>query len=160
MCGRYTVTTPIEQIADLFEVSRGGQDDQLPLPEMSPRYNLAPTQEAPVVRVLEPGGRFAVYEQMRTGEGPLTYPLPWAEDESSSFVERRERYADLLATAGFVVERDEDRTAANAPPGPPAPGALTPAALFGPGFGERIRNNLDAAAAGTLSAVLMVARAV
>lgn len=113
-----------------------------------------------VRRVLEPGGRFAVYEQMRTGDGELVYPLPWADDESSSFVDTRQRYVELLERAGFSVEHDEDRTAANAASGPPPPGALSPAELFGPGFGERLGNNIAAAMAGTLSAVLMVARAV
>ena len=61
--------------------------------------------------MLEPDGLFAVYEQMRVGEGDLTYPLPWAQDESSSFVETREGYAELLTAAGFRVEVDEDRTA-------------------------------------------------
>src|SRR5215213_7001759 len=81
---------------------------------------------ADVRRVLEPDGRFAVYEQMRVGDGDLTYPLPWADDESSSFVETRERYAELLRSAGFEIEREEDRTADVAAVGPPAPGALTP----------------------------------
>ena len=40
-----------------------------------------------VRRVLEPGGRFAVFDQMRTGDGALPYPMPWAEDRRSSFVE-------------------------------------------------------------------------
>ena len=31
---------------------------------------------AEVHRVLRPGGRFALYEQVRTGEGELPYPLP------------------------------------------------------------------------------------
>ena len=114
---------------------------------------------AEVRRVLEPGGRFAVYEQMRIGDGDLVYPLPWAEDEASSFVETRDRYAELLEGAGFVVEHEEDRTAANAAAGPPPPGALSPGTLFGPGFGERLGNNIAAAMAGTLGAVLMVARA-
>jgi len=48
MCGRYTVTSSGETIADLFDLS---EVPQLPL-----RYNLAPTQEAPVVRVAWPGG--------------------------------------------------------------------------------------------------------
>jgi SAM-dependent methyltransferase len=113
-----------------------------------------------VRRVLEPDGRFAVYEQMRVGDGDLTYPLPWAEDDSSSFVERRDRYVELLRTAGFQIEMDEDRTAAVAAGGPPAAGALTPAVLFGPGFAERIRNNLAATAAGILGSVLIVARGV
>lgn len=115
---------------------------------------------AEVRRVLEPGGLFAVYEQMRTGDGELVYPLPWADDEASSFVETRQRYAELLDSAGFSVEHDEDRTAANAAGGPPAPGALGPGDLFGPGFEERLGNNIAAAMTGTLSAVLMVARAV
>jgi len=55
MCGRYTVSSPIEVIADLFEVLRE-EEGGVPLPEVQPRYNLAPTQDAPVVRVLEPGG--------------------------------------------------------------------------------------------------------
>lgn len=114
---------------------------------------------AEVRRCLEPGGLFAVYEQMRVGEGDITYPLPWADDEASSFVETSERYVELLTGAGFVVEHQEDRTAANAAAGPPAPGALTPAVLFGPGFGERIGNNIAAAMAGTLGAVLIVVRA-
>lgn len=114
---------------------------------------------AEVRRVLEPGGRFAVYEQMRVGEGELTYPLPWADDEASSFVETRDRYAELLEDAGFVVEHEEDRTAANAAAGPPARGALDPGTLFGPGFAERLGNNIAAAMTGTLGAVLMVARA-
>ena len=71
---------------------------------------------AEVRRVLETDGLFAVYEQMRVGDGALTYPLPWADDESSSFVETRERYAELLTAAGFRVEVDEDRTAAAARP--------------------------------------------
>lgn len=47
MCGRYTLSTPSDDIALLFDIS-----ELMPLP---PRYNLAPTQEAAVVRVTEPG---------------------------------------------------------------------------------------------------------
>lgn len=111
---------------------------------------------AEVRRVLEPGGLFAVYEQMRLADGELTYPLPWAEDEASSFVERRERYAELLEAAGFTVDHDEDRSSGL---GPPPAGALTPGDLFGPGFAERIGNNLAATFSGIVAPVLMVARA-
>jgi MPBQ/MSBQ methyltransferase len=114
---------------------------------------------AEVRRVLEPDGLFAVYEQMRVGDGDLTYPLPWAEDESSSFVETREHYRELLDAAGFTIDSDDDRTAAVAAAGPPAPGALTPGDLFGPGFAERIGNNVAATMAGTLAPILIVARA-
>lgn len=44
MCGRYSLTTPAEAMARLFRVT-------LPLPNFPPRYNIAPTQDAPVVRI-------------------------------------------------------------------------------------------------------------
>jgi SAM-dependent methyltransferase len=115
---------------------------------------------AEVRRVLEPGGLFVVYEQMRIGEGELTFPLPWADDERSSFVETRAAYVELLRSTGFAVERDENRAAAVAAAGPPAPGALTPADLFGAGFSERMMNNVGATMNGILAPVLIAARAV
>lgn len=42
MCGRFTMTTPAEVIAELFELEE--------LPQLLPRYNIAPTQQVPVVR--------------------------------------------------------------------------------------------------------------
>ena len=114
---------------------------------------------AEVRRVLQPDGRFAVYEQMRVGDGDLTFPLPWASTAETSFVETRDRYRTLLEDAGFTVEQDDDRAAAVAAAGPPASGALTPAVIFGPGFAERIGNNVAATMEGTLAPVLMLARA-
>ncbi|MGD9755808.1 MAG: class I SAM-dependent methyltransferase, partial [Acidimicrobiia bacterium] len=113
-----------------------------------------------VRRVLRPGGLFAVYEQLRIGEGELPYPLPWADDEATSFVGTRTHYVELLADSGFHLEHEEDRTAANASGGPPPPGALGPGVLFGSAFAERLANNVAAASRGTLGAVLLVARAV
>ena len=43
MCGRYSITTPPDALRELFDF-----DD---LPNLAPRYNLAPTQMAPVVRM-------------------------------------------------------------------------------------------------------------
>lgn len=114
---------------------------------------------ADVHRVLAPGARFAVYEQMRTGPGELPYPLPWAEDKRTSFVESRLEYAAKLTAAGFAVEEVEDRTDAVAgPPGGPS-GALTPRVVFGEEFMRRIGNNVAATRAGILGAILVVARA-
>ena len=45
-----------------------------------------PAVFAEVRRVLKPGGTFGLYEQMQVGRGVPNYPLPWAEDERSSFV--------------------------------------------------------------------------
>jgi len=112
---------------------------------------------AEVHRVLLPGGRFVVYDQMRTGDGALPYPLPWAEDMRSSFVESPEDYTRQLEAVGFAVEAVEDRTAATL--GPPGPGPLNHAVVFGPAFVQRIGNNIEATRAGLLGAVLVVARA-
>jgi SAM-dependent methyltransferase len=112
-----------------------------------------------VRRVLEPGGRFGIFEQMRCGEGELPYPMPWAEDDRSSFVASPEEYGALLEGAGFKVVLAEDRTAAVAGPPQTGPGGLTPQAVFGPVFAERIGNNIAATKAGLLGAVLIVARA-
>jgi len=43
MCGRYSITTAPEALARLFETEG-------PLPNFAPRWNVAPTQDAPVVR--------------------------------------------------------------------------------------------------------------
>lgn len=108
-------------------------------------------------RVLVPGGRFAMFEQMRTDSGDLPYPLPWADDERSSFVETQEDYVAHLEAAGFTVEEVEDRTPSTL--GRPPVGALSPMVVFGQAFGERIGNNIAATRAGLLGAILVVARA-
>ena len=60
-----------------------------------------------VNRAVDDPRRFVLYEQMRIGDGPLTYPLPWADDERSSFVETTERYAELGAQEQFVLTVSE-----------------------------------------------------
>ena len=42
MCGRYTLSTTADELALLFDISE--------LPMVMPRYNMAPTQQAAVVR--------------------------------------------------------------------------------------------------------------
>ena len=111
---------------------------------------------AEVRRVLAEGGLFAIYDQMRAGDGELPWPLPWADDEQSSFVERPEEYGEHLTSCGFTVETVDDRTAAIAGPPPPGPSNAT---VMGPGFMQRIGNNVAATKAGLLTAVLVLARA-
>ena len=67
-----------------------------------------PTLFAEVARVLRPGGRFVVYDLMRIGDAPLPWPMPWADDAATSFVETPARYRELLETPGFRVEVERD----------------------------------------------------
>ncbi|SDT32253.1 Methyltransferase domain-containing protein [Friedmanniella luteola] len=121
-----------------------------------------PAVFAEVRRVLADGGVFGLFEQVRTGPGALTYPLPWAEAEGSSFLVDLDTLTGALRSAGFEVEEVEDRSAAvpeiaARTPGPPP---LSPAAVFGPGFVERLRNDVAAIRAGSLAPVVVLARAV
>src|SRR3712207_2534588 len=65
MCGRYTLTTPVERLAEKF----GFEASSVDLP---PNYNVAPTQG--VAAVLSEGGERRL-EVLRWGLIP-----PWAND--------------------------------------------------------------------------------
>ncbi len=66
MCGRYILSSPADTVADFFDLPD--------FPALEPRYNIAPTQEAPIVRSSdEAGGRYAAFA--RWGLVPS-----WAED--------------------------------------------------------------------------------
>ena len=68
MCGRYTLTTPLEGLREVF-LFEGA-------PNLAPRYNIAPTQEVPAVRLgPEDGKRHLV---------PLRWGLipSWAKEAS------------------------------------------------------------------------------
>ncbi len=64
MCGRYTLTHPGDLLEEL------GVDSP---PQLTPRYNVAPTQNAPVVRAAAQGGRRL--DLLRWGLVPF-----WAQD--------------------------------------------------------------------------------
>lgn len=49
MCGRYTISSPGEVVAEVFELAE--------VPALEPRYNVAPTQEVPIVRLESAGER-------------------------------------------------------------------------------------------------------
>jgi sarcosine/dimethylglycine N-methyltransferase len=57
-------------------------------------------------RVLEPGGRLAIFEVV-TGPagGELDYPLPWADGPEESFVAAPGELRELLGSAGFEAEQ-------------------------------------------------------
>lgn len=66
MCGRYSLTTTVEEMRRLLGIIG-------PLPNLPPRYNIAPTQSVPVVRLDGSGARSLA--QLRWGLVPS-----WAKD--------------------------------------------------------------------------------
>ncbi len=70
MCGRYKVTTPTGVIIENFQIRQGR-------PNLEARYNIAPTQIAPIVRQTPNGRQLAM---MRWGLIPS-----WAKDSKIAF---------------------------------------------------------------------------
>src|ERR1700751_597657 len=62
-----------------------------------------------VARVLKPGGRFAIFDIMRGGDGALEFPLPWALSPETSFVASAEDYRNFLQMAGFGLDYRRER---------------------------------------------------
>ncbi len=67
MCGRYSLTTPVDDLVEVFEVPPVTFD-------YGPRYNIAPTQDVPVVASDRRGTRLGL---LRWGLVPF-----WADDPS------------------------------------------------------------------------------
>jgi SAM-dependent methyltransferase len=63
---------------------------------------------AEALRVLRPGGRFVVYDVLKGEGGAVRYPVPWANDSSTSFLATREDMRELLPAAGFKVISEVD----------------------------------------------------
>lgn len=121
-----------------------------------------------VRRVLKTGGIFAIFDLMRTGEGPIRFPVPWALTEGTSFVARVNEYRDALAAAGFHVTHERRRgpfalefmqrmMARVAQGGPPALGLHL---LMGEPTKVMLGNVFTMIQAGILEPVELVARAV
>lgn len=69
MCGRYTLSTPSDLLADLMEVQAK--------PELTARYNIAPSQEATIVRVAGTSAPDRELTLLKWGLVPF-----WADDLS------------------------------------------------------------------------------
>lgn len=64
---------------------------------------------AEIARVLKTGAKVGVYDVMRTSDGKIVYPVPWAANDSFSFLERSDKYTALLESVGFEIECVNDR---------------------------------------------------
>ena len=115
-------------------------------------------------RVLRDGGTLAVYEVMRTGDGELSFPVPWAETPNLSALETPETYRTSAKAAGFVPETEENRREvaldffarlqAQAASGAPPPLGLHN--LMGPTVKEKVANMIAAVQVGTIAPIQMI----
>ncbi len=122
---------------------------------------------AEVYRVLKPGGSFGVYDVMRTGEGALTFPVPWATTDETSAVATPEAYRQGLEAAGFEVAAERNRrdfaldffaelSAKIAAAGGPPPLGLH--ILMGETRTEKIENMVENISADRIAPVELIAR--
>ena len=59
-------------------------------------------------RVLMPGGIFAIYDVLKGDGGDVYFPVPWAPDESVSFLATPDEMRQLLTEAGFRIIDEKD----------------------------------------------------
>jgi len=57
---------------------------------------------AEVSRVVKPGGVFGIYDVMLGGNGPVSYPMPWANQAEDSEIAPLQVYEQALKDAGFT----------------------------------------------------------
>lgn len=120
-----------------------------------------------VGRVLKGGSLFGIYDVMLTGDGELTYPVPWATTPSSSAVAPPGEYRDALEKAGFTVVAERNRRefalaffdqlrARTAAAGGPPPLGLH--ILMGRNTPEKVQNMIANIASGKIAPVELIAR--
>ncbi len=120
-----------------------------------------------VSRVLRPGGLFGIYDVMQTGNGALSFPVPWATTALGSVVESPTYYRAALEQAGFeiIAERNrrdfaleffENMAASNAATGGPPPLGLH--IVMGEDRPAKVKNMIDNIAEGRVAPVEIIAR--
>ncbi|HKV25431.1 MAG TPA: class I SAM-dependent methyltransferase [Candidatus Acidoferrum sp.] len=119
-----------------------------------------------VERVLKTGGTFTIFDLMRGKDGDLSFPVPWAASEETSFVESAASYRTTLQSAGFEIAMEKShlayaieftqKTAARArESGPPALGLHI---LMGERTPLMLKNVLEGMIDGRLDVVEIIAK--
>ena len=120
-----------------------------------------------IYRVLRPGASFGVYDVMQITDGELTYPVPWATENSTSKLATPDQYKQALNHAGFKVSKENARgdfaleffrqmrakTEANG--GPPPLGLHT---LMRESTAVKVKNMIDNIAADLIAPVEIIAQ--
>ncbi len=68
-----------------------------------------PSLAAELYRVVKPGGRVGIYDIMKSSDGELTFPVPWAMRPDGSSVSSPATYKAALEEAGFHLVAERDR---------------------------------------------------
>jgi ubiquinone/menaquinone biosynthesis C-methylase UbiE len=120
-----------------------------------------------VARVLRAGARFAIFDVMRTGEGELSYPLPWASTADTNAIASLREYCDALSAAGFDIVSERERRdvaleyfARQRAQVTAASRALGVHTLMGARRPEMVRNMSEGISAGCIAPVEIIARKV
>ena len=149
-------------LEDLVEIVEGSALD---MPFEDESFEVVVTQHASmniqdkaglyieIARVLEPGGRFGLYDIMAGPGGEAYYPAPWASEPGFSFLESPEAVKELIEAAGlrpiswedvtpkalaWMAEQKAARDAKATRGEPEVP--PTAALLMGKGAPEKLRN--------------------
>ena len=106
--------TDLVGLSDRVELYQGSA---LELPFEDNRFDIAWTEHvqmniadkhqfySEIARVLKPGGRFVFHDVFRgSGDSPF-YPLPWAEQESFSFLATEEEARAAIGQAGLAIDQ-------------------------------------------------------
>jgi ubiquinone/menaquinone biosynthesis C-methylase UbiE len=103
-------------------------------------------------RVVKPGGIFAIYDILQGEGGDISFPVPWADEQSLSHLATTDEMTTLLSGAGFkilgIVDSSEEShaslNAAMTHPTRTAPRKISSPTqiLFGDKFSDMARNQL------------------
>jgi len=119
-----------------------------------------------VARVLKAGGSFGIYDVMRTGQGDLAFPVPWAMSGETSALATPAQYRSALESAGFTLSAERNRqdfaleffaelsAKAAAAEGPPPLGLHI---LMGETRAEKVKNMVGNISAGLIAPVELIA---
>lgn len=167
--------TSLDALVEIHE----GDATALPFPDAS--FDVAWTQHtsmniadkarfyAELRRVLRPGGRLASFD-IAAGSGlPLHFPVPWAEDETISFLATPDDTRQLLTGTGFEITRWEElgdealaffrALADRPPPSPDTTGPTQPGLpLLVPNIAEKAGNVARNLSEGRIGVLRVVAR--